>query len=242
MVPALALIVALSGCRSSEKPSQPLTPRRERAEKVSAPPPPTATLKVTVRAAGPLPEKLKSAGPCGVAPPTVGADGALADVAVWVNQVVSTPIPAAGSVALSGCALEPPLLMLTPGSAVSVRNPGKVAREIRVFAAGAAPDAAPFSSRALPPGGVAGLTVPRDGLAAISCVGEPCEGAVVVGAAGHLTDPTGHALVRGVSGGDVTVYAYHPALGQVEGKVTTQLGATAELTLTLPAPSPSPSP
>ncbi len=246
MVLPLSLLLVMTACRGAVNPGEPQVPRRERGVKAMAPPPPSASLDVLVRAAGALAPGLKSAGPCGVGPPKLGADGALADVAVWVNQVAEAPIPSAGAFALGGCALTPPLLMLTPGSAVSVTSPlsnaGKPAREIRVFAAGSAVGAPAFANRTVPPGGVVGLPVPQDGIATVSCTGEPCEGEVVVGAAGGLSDLTGHVKVQGVKPGDVTVYAYHPALGRVQGTVNIGVGASAELTLTLPAPASPQSP
>lgn len=231
----LSVLVALSGCGGLGTPGEPPVPRREREEKVVAPPPPQATVNVTVKLAGVPPKAAPSAGPCAQKPPAPGPDGALAGVAVWTDLAAMDPTPGAGAASLEDCALSPPLLVLTPGSAISITNSGKVAREILVSALPLVADAPPFASRSLPPGAVAGVALPRYGRARLGCAGQACEGAVVIAAVGALTDTQGRVALHGVKPGPVTVHAWHPALGEVEGALTVEAGATGELSLSLGA-------
>lgn len=232
---SLSVLVALSGCGGLGTPGEPPVPRREREEKVVAPPPPQVTVNVAVKLAGAAPKAAPGSGPCALPPPSPGPDGALAGVAVWTDLAAADPTPGAGAASLEGCALSPPLLVLPPGSAISITNSGTAPREILVSALPLVADAPPFASRSLPPGAVAGVALPKYGRAALACAGEPCEGAVVVAAVGALTDPQGRVTLRGVKPGPVTVHAWHPALGEVEGTLTVEPGATGELSLTLGA-------
>lgn len=234
----VALCGALaSGCGGSS--GEAPIPLRDRAEKVAPAPAPQATLKVSVvlDGAAAFPRRTHGSGPCALPPPTPGAQGALPDVAVWADQGAEAPKPRAGSMTLGACAASPPLLVLPPGSAISVSNPTGAARELSLRLASAASDAAPFAVRTLAAGAVAGVSLPTSGRASLSCTGEPCEGDVVVAEVGGLTDAAGAVTLRGVRPGAVVVRAWHPALGEVEGSVDAPAGGEAALTLRFTVPA-----
>ncbi len=212
MLPTTILLSLLAACSGSGVAPRAPAPK-ERREKPPEPPPPSGGLAVTVRA----------------------ADGPVEGAAVWVDEIAGKVTPSAGKLEIAKDGMGDRLLVLAPGSALSVREAAGQARGITLRNVEAAPDAAPLQQRELPPGGMVGVQLPSSGMLTLACSPEPCSGArIVLGAAGAVTDASGIARLSGLGVAPARVHVWHPKRGRLDQTLTVTEGQESGVEVVFP--------
>lgn len=210
---ALILALILGACSKSKEPGGQAPAPKERRKREPPPAPASGALKLTVR----------------------GAQGPVEGAAVWVDEVAGAVKPKASTLSLGAEGLSTALLVLAPGSAISVQNKSGAARTLSMRALDAAAEAPALASRGLPVGGLVGLQVPASGIVELSCAPEPCgQTRIVIGAAGAVTDASGLVTLSGLGVAPARVHVWHPTLGRVDQTVDVVADKESALELVLP--------
>lgn len=208
---AQLLVLAVLGCGGSSE-REPGVPMPRPKEVASKPAAPSGGLDLTVRA----------------------KDGPAAGVAAWSDEAANKAAPGAATLALAGATFTPSLVVLPPGSALAIHNQDRSPRRVELRALDAAPDAPALTTREIPPGGTAGLSLPVAGVGTLSCSPEPCEGHVVVAPVGGVTDADGKVTLDGLAPGPARVSTWGPRLGKVAHDLSVTQGTRTAAEVAIP--------
>lgn len=155
----------------------------------------------------------------------VGKAGPLAGAAVWLGDTGEKVPPRTAALSLSASHLTPALVVLPPGSAISLHNMEARARTVRLVDAGAAESAPALVTRELPAGATAGMPLTGTGPLRLVCGPDACPGAAVVVGQGGVTDAHGQVALPEIPAGPVRVHVWHPTAG--ETATTAEIAANA---------------
>jgi cytochrome c oxidase cbb3-type subunit 2 len=228
---ALLGVAAPAAAQDEPAPEQPV------AE--GAPAPETGVVRGRVTFAGPAPGRVAIHADhvpraCGRGAPTddsavVGPDGGLANVALFLKGVTSTPLPAPSSARLRqhGCVFSPRVQTVEAGTVLEITNDDPMLHNVHALSEGHV-----VFNIAMPIRGLRSKRTLRDpGVVTVRCDIHSWMKAyvVVVPHAFHATsDMSGGFRIEGVPPGTYTLIAWHERFGSREVEVTVTGGGETE--------------